>query len=116
MFYKGYADTYRKTFTCLKCSRIILLGKLFSMREEFQVIVLGFTRSLTSLYGVFFVVLVVCYGCTLFCFSVIGKHTYPVEYTEWHHEYFSSVPKIMMTLFSMIIVDEWGGFARPVFE
>lgn len=113
MHYSGVSDTYRKTFLCLKVSRIALLGKLFSIREEFQVIVLGFSRSLVSLWSVFFVLCVVCYGCTLFIYSVVGKHEGydPVERST----YFGNIPKIMMTLFSMIIVDEWAGYARPVY-
>jgi len=116
MNYYDLAEGYEMSFTCIKLSRIILLGKLFSVREEFQVIVVGFTRSLKDLYGVFFVVGVICYGCTLFCYSVIGKHDYTGTRWETDHElYFGGIMRTMMSLFSMIIVDEWAGYARPVY-
>jgi len=111
----GLDETYERTFAMLKVSRIVLLGKLFSMREEFQVIVYGFSRSLVSLWGVFFVILVICYGCTLFCYSVIGKTDYSSQPDFEHSTYFGTIPRTMMTLFSMIVVDEWSGYVRPVY-
>jgi len=91
-------------------------GKLFSMREEFETIVVGFTRSLLSLWGIMFVLIVINYGCTLFCFSVIGKHNY-TEYTDYDHDlYWGNIPRTMMTMFSMMITDAWGTYARTIWE
>lgn len=114
--YKGMDEVYAKTFVACKVSRILLMAKLFSMRTEFQVIVLGFTRSVMSLWGIAFVIVIVCYGCTLFCFSVIGKADYSDQPYFDHNLYFGSIARTMMTLFSMIIVDEWSLYARPVYE
>lgn len=116
MHYKGWDDSYQKTFTLLKLSRITLLAKLFSIREEFETIVVGFTRSLMSLWGIMFVLIVINYGCTLFCYSIIGKHDYS-EYEDYDHDlYWGNIPRTMMTMFSMMITDSWGGYARAVYE
>jgi hypothetical protein len=119
IFYKGLKDNFTATTTILKCSRIILLSKLFSMREEFQIIILGFTRSFLSLTGVLFVLLVIVYACTLFVYTVVGKYDYssiPPSLNFDHDAYFGTIARTMLTMFSMLVVSEWATIARAVFE
>lgn len=116
--YMGMEQKYAKTFICLKLSRVLLVAKLFNLRKELDVITHSFTKSLLALWGVLFVLVVIVYGSTLFCYSVIGKHDYSEQdgmYLEIHELCWGSIPKTMITLFSLLIADGWQSYVHPVY-
>merc|ERR1719265_205273 len=47
---------------------------------------------------------------------MIGKHDYSAYDEAAHDLHWGSIPKTMITLFSMMITDNWGGYSRVVYE
>jgi voltage-gated sodium channel len=121
MHYRGYADTWGNTMMALKCCRIVLLVKLLSLRKEFQIIILGFTRSWVSLLGVIVALTCICYAATLFVYKYMGSYDYSVLDSTIHSNFdydafFGTIPRTMLTMFSILIVSEWADIARAVWE
>lgn len=117
--YQGLEETWKNTSNACRCSRILLLSKLFMMIGEFRVLILSFRRSVLSLWGIVFIVLVVCYGSTIVCYSVVGKsREYKDNATmrDDHEKYFGSVTRTMLTLFSMAVVSDWDHIVRFVYQ
>jgi hypothetical protein len=119
MRYKGIDETYKNTSNLLRCSRIVLLSKIFLLKEEFRVLILSFDKSVLSLSGVLFLLVVLCYGSTLVCYSVVGKagDVYQKKLPTFdHHKYFGTIGRTMLTLFSVLIISDWEPIVRSVFK
>jgi len=107
---------YKATVQFLKTFRMARLFRLFTLKRELRIIIDGFMRSILSLFWVFIVLLVITYGCTVFCATMIGTKTYPPDYGFDNKELFGTIPRCMLTLFSMLILSEWDSVVRPVMD
>jgi len=111
---------YKATIQFLKTFRLARLFRLFTLKRELKIIIDGFVRSILSLFWVFVVLVVITYGCTVFCANMIGKATYPDTVKTLDNfdnvDLFGTIPKCMLTLFSMLILSEWDSVVRPIMK
>mmetsp|Transcript_66845 Transcript_66845/g.156659 ORF Transcript_66845/g.156659 Transcript_66845/m.156659 type:complete len:524 (-) Transcript_66845:51-1622(-) len=114
-------DLLRK-FTALRTVRLVRLARSVRLRPEFKemwMLIKGLTESGETLVWTY-----VMMGCVLYFFAIIAtaligkrqpfmEHIYePGQLTA--EELFGDVVKSMFTLFQLMTLDSWTGFARPL--
>lgn len=115
-------DEYVMTSKVLSSLRFLLVFKLFALNRETKLIVVSMVRSFKSLKGVLIVITVICYGSTLIVFNIVGSKEDDYNEkevlfgTSSHFTYFGTVPRTLLTLFSVLILSEWDSVARGVYE
>jgi len=110
------SNDYKATARLVKMARILRIFRLFLIRKEVMLIIDGFVASLVSMFWVFVVLAVMTYAFAIFCANMIGKTDYS-QYKDFDEEdLFGTIPRAMLTLFSVLIISEWDSVVRPLYE
>jgi len=110
-------NEYKATSQLVKMARILRIFRLFLLRRELVLIIEGFVASVISMFWVFVVLAVMTYAFAIFCANMIGQADYSSYKAGFDNkQLFGSVPRSMLTLFSILIVSEWDSVVRPLYE
>jgi len=116
-----------RVFRLLRLLRIL---KIMKSIPELRMVVEGLVGSLRALFWVVLLLLMVVYGFAIFFVEMVGRRSdlYPgydtseeaitsaLAFMNYNcYEYFGSVQRSMMTLFSISLLAEWDSF-RPIWE
>eukprot|EP00930_Biecheleria_cincta_P034019 TRINITY_DN23548_c0_g1_i1.p1 TRINITY_DN23548_c0_g1~~TRINITY_DN23548_c0_g1_i1.p1 ORF type:complete len:499 (-),score=111.98 TRINITY_DN23548_c0_g1_i1:49-1545(-) len=114
----GIEVAFLRKLTALRILRLMRAAKAVRLRPEFKemwALIRGLSESGETLFWTY-----VMMGCVLYFFaiiatSLIGKQD-AFRDNELAQEYFGDVLLSMFTLFQLMTVDSWTGFARPLME
>mmetsp|Transcript_964 Transcript_964/g.1554 ORF Transcript_964/g.1554 Transcript_964/m.1554 type:complete len:685 (+) Transcript_964:34-2088(+) len=94
--------------------RIIRIAKLLRLRQELVAIIEGLFSSLQCMVWIGFLLLIVIYGFSIVCRNVMGNLTNSDFEDMINNEmYFGSLPRTMLTLFNICLIDSWGAIIWP---
>jgi hypothetical protein len=126
----GLADSDIGVLRIFRLLRVLRLVKLMHVIPELLMVVEGIIASLKSMFWIFLLLLIVIYACGICCVEIIGQADsgFPAwedsqeeinegtvdKFNSYH--YFGTVSRSMMSLFNIVLVDEWSTIVRPVFE
>lgn len=124
---KNYSLGFVRVLRLLRLLRILRLLKDI---PELVVIMEGIVASFRSMFWVLILLFVMLYSVAIMCVQVVGRNLdgYPArsEDAEMMKEeiigdfnsfvYFGSLWRAMITLFNLVLVDEWAYVLRPIIE
>jgi len=93
--------------------RLVRMVKLLRMRRELVALITGLIGSLKSMFWIGILLGLVIYTFGIFCAEVIGTADYSGTPTDVQ-SLFGTLPRSMLTLFSICIVDSWSSLVFPV--
>mmetsp|Transcript_23612 Transcript_23612/g.42681 ORF Transcript_23612/g.42681 Transcript_23612/m.42681 type:complete len:507 (+) Transcript_23612:81-1601(+) len=107
-----------RKLTALRTLRLVRVARSVRFMPEFKemwALVKGLTESGETLFWVALMIGCVLYFFAIIATSLIGKADAFAE-DELVQEYFGDVGKSMFTLYQLMTLDSWTGFARPMME
>lgn len=110
--YQANADA--PAIRVMQLLRIIRIAKLLRLRQELVAIIEGLFSSLQCMVWIGFLLLIVIYGFSIVCRNVMGNLTNSDFEDMINNEmYFGSLPRTMLTLFNICLIDSWGAIIWP---
>ncbi|CAE7435229.1 Catsper1 [Symbiodinium natans] len=109
-----FPETDTQLIRVMQLLRIMRIAKLLRLRRELVAIIEGLFCSLQCMVWIGFLMLIVIYAFGIFCRNVIG--TLPSSYYDDiinNEMYFGSLPRTMLTLFNVCILDGWSTVVWP---
>jgi len=128
----GYRDEDKRfgVFRVFRIMRLLRLVKIMHVVPELMMVVEGIIGSLKSMFWIFLLLLIVLYACGICCVEVVGQDEN--HYPAWtkaeeaiedemvqsfnSYLYFGTVGRAMVSLFNVVLLDEWATVTRPIFE
>mmetsp|Transcript_26261 Transcript_26261/g.62624 ORF Transcript_26261/g.62624 Transcript_26261/m.62624 type:complete len:711 (+) Transcript_26261:85-2217(+) len=94
--------------------RIMRIAKLLRLRRELVAIIEGLFCSLQCMVWIGFLLLIVIYAFGIFCRNVLGNLSNSHYEDRIDNEmYFGSLPRTMLTLFNVCLIDGWSTVVWP---
>ncbi|CAJ1362512.1 unnamed protein product [Effrenium voratum] len=114
----GIEVEFLRKLTALRTMRLIRLARAVRLRPEFKemwALMKGLTESGETLFWTYVMIACVLYFFAIIATSLIGKAEAFAD-SELAQEFFGDVLRSMLTLFQLMTLDSWTGFARPLME
>ena len=114
----GIEVDFLRKLTALRTMRLIRLARAVRLRPEFKemwALMKGLTESGETLFWTYVMIACVLYFFAIIATSLIGKADAFKDDAD-AQEYFGDVLLSMLTLFQLMTLDSWTGFARPMIE
>ena len=114
----GIEVEFLRKLTALRTLRLIRLAKAVRLRPEFKemwALMKGLTESGETLFWTYVMFACVLYFFAIIATSLIGKAEHFAD-DEEVQILFGDVLLSMLTLFQLMTLDSWTGFARPLME
>eukprot|EP00746_Dinoflagellata_sp_MGD_P164523 gnl/MRDRNA2_/MRDRNA2_93190_c0_seq1.p1 gnl/MRDRNA2_/MRDRNA2_93190_c0~~gnl/MRDRNA2_/MRDRNA2_93190_c0_seq1.p1 ORF type:complete len:590 (-),score=132.71 gnl/MRDRNA2_/MRDRNA2_93190_c0_seq1:38-1807(-) len=116
---EGMDISFLRIFTVLRALRLVRLARavrLFPAFKELWLLVRGLLTSMTTLFWMMIIVLLLIYVFGIIATELIGKHA-AFENDAYAHELFGDLLKSMFTLFQLMTLDTWADLiARPMMK
>lgn len=94
--------------------RIIRIAKLLRLRHELVAIIEGLFSSLQCMVWIGFLLMIVIYAFSIVCRNVMGNLTnQDFDDTIDNEMYFGTLPRTMLTLFNICLIDNWAAIIWP---
>lgn len=114
----GIEVDFLRKLTALRTLRLIRLARAVRLRPEFKemwALMKGLTDSGETLFWTYVMIFCVLYFFAIIATSLIGKAE-AFQDDALAQEYFGDVILSMLSLFQLMTLDSWTGFARPLME
>jgi Ca2+-binding EF-hand superfamily protein len=113
----GMDISFLRIFTVLRSLRLVRLARavrLFPAFKELWLLVRGLMTSMTTLFWMMIIVMLLIYVFGIIATELIGKHE-AFKDDAYAHELFGDLLKSMFTLFQLMTLDTWADLiARPM--
>jgi len=103
----GVSENSWDVLDMLRLIRLLRIIRVLTIHRQLLVVVEGITCSLSSMVWVGVLLGIIIYGAAIFC-VLMFKNTVSLQM------YFDNLWNAMLTLYNMVLLDEWSVVVRPV--
>jgi len=112
-------DSSIPVLSIIRVMRLLRMIKMLRMRRELDVLLEGMIASFQSMFWVGLLLAVAIYSFAIFCTSTIGDPRETASYERWgldNRKYFGSILRSSLSLFNIVLLNDWSLVVWPVFN
>jgi len=115
----GSDDSNIPVFSIIRVLRLLRMIRMLRMKRELDVLLEGMIASFRSMVWVGLLLAVAIYSFAIFCTSTIGDPRETELYAKFgldNRKYFGSILRSSLSLFNIVLLNDWSLVVWPVFN